>query len=68
MTNDEIATKLEHCLVKLEQYIRTLRGEEQDLTGLGLWRIFCNNLEVVMDVKVITKDQWNAFCDLQSNR
>lgn len=45
----------------MNAYAAVLRGERQDLTGFGEWNIICNDIEHVMNVKVITMDQWNTF-------
>lgn len=61
MTDEKRIQLLEYCVKDLQKYIKVIKGEEQDLTGLGLWRLFCNSLERAMECKVITLDQWEAF-------
>lgn len=51
---DELSSMIRH-------YARILRGEVQDLTGAGFWRIICDRLEHTMKCKVITKAQYQAF-------
>jgi hypothetical protein len=60
MTDIEKAEKLEHSIELLQRYVRVLRDEEIDYTGLGLWQIFCNSL-IAVDCKVITKSQYEWF-------
>ncbi len=57
----ELADRLEHCVVLLQHHIRCLRGEETDMTGLGLGQIFRNALEYADDCKVIEKYQWEYY-------
>ncbi len=61
---NEQATGLEEAASMMLHYAKILRGEEQDLTGLGCWRILCNHLEQVMGCKVITASQYAAFVEL----
>jgi hypothetical protein len=61
----EAGTKLELCVALLQKLSRCMKGEEVDHTGLGLWRIFCNNLEYAMKCRVITEEQWQAFLEMQ---
>lgn len=49
-----------NCLL---HYIRCARGEDEDITGVGLWNIAISNLEYGADVKVIPKDLYNRFLD-----
>jgi hypothetical protein len=49
--------ELELCVIRLQEYIRHLRGEKVDLTGVGPWRMFCDALERAMDVKIIAKEE-----------
>lgn len=58
----KLAEHLEHCARILEAHAQSLRGVTPDLTGCGLWNIFCTNLEMAMGLKILTKDQWE---DLQ---
>lgn len=60
------AENLEHCLNLLKIYIDVLKGKEQDMTGLGMWQIFCNSIEAATDYKVITKYQWFALTGEES--
>jgi hypothetical protein len=59
--DDLIIKKLEGCEQLLHEYIRCLRGEEQDLTGFGMRMIFFQNLESALDVRVITEEQWETW-------
>lgn len=54
------AEGLEHAANTLLEYIKSLRGQKRDMTGLGLWRIFCNQLERAGKVKVIPGDCENG--------
>ncbi len=65
MSDEEVADKLDLCAAELRHVASVRRGEEQDLTGFGCWRIFCDHLEHAMDVKVITRDQWDAFVAME---
>ncbi len=57
----ELADRLELCVSLLQEHIRCLKGEHQDLTGLGMWQIFCQGLERAVGVKVITVEQWDTL-------
>ena len=60
------AEGLEHCLSILQAHIDVLKGKQQDLTGRGLWQIFCCNIEQTTDYKIITKHQWFALTGEES--
>lgn len=60
----KMVERLEHAASCLNKYIRCLKGEEQDLTGRGIERIFIDTLEHAMDVKVVTREE----CDASSTR
>lgn len=68
MTTDESyilskqADDLEHCVMLLNRYIKVLRGEHEDLTGFGLWKIFVTNLEIAANVRVVSKEAWEQAC------
>lgn len=47
-----------NCLL---HYIRCARGEDEDITGVGLWNVAVANLERGADVKVIPKDLYNRL-------
>ncbi len=66
MNNTERAAEIEEIAEMMSHYAKILRGEVQDLTGLGHWRIMCDHLERVMNVKVITADQYAAFVELSN--
>jgi len=59
--NLELAEHLELCAELLQGHVRSLRGEERDQTGLGLWEIFCNNLEQAANIKIISKHHWESL-------
>ena len=61
---EEQAKGLEHVAEMMLHMAKILRGEVVDRTGLGYWRILCNHLGRVMDVKVIPKSQYEAFREL----
>lgn len=46
------ADELERIANSMLAYCQVLRGERIDFTGLGEWRIICNNLERTMKVKI----------------
>lgn len=54
------ADRLEHCMKLIAGYISVLRGEQQDLTGRGMYNIMESALEDAMDVKIISKDRWES--------
>ena len=49
----ELADKLEVCMMMLLEHILTLRGIFPDHTGIGKWKIFCQNLEQVAKIKIV---------------
>lgn len=57
----ESARILELCILDMQKFIKVLKGEERDLTGLGLWRIISNKLQRAMNCRIITEDQWINF-------
>ena len=57
------AEGLEWVAEAMKAYCQVLRGERTDMTGLGEWRIICQNLEQIMGVKIIDKDQYDAMVD-----
>lgn len=59
------AERLEGCVSILQHLIRCMRGEDVDVTGMGLWRIFCDQLDAAMDCRVIAAEQWQEFLELQ---
>lgn len=61
----QIGLQLENCINLLQEFSCCLKGEKIDYTGLGLWRIFCNNLEQIMKCRILTEDQWQYFIELQ---
>lgn len=61
------AVRLERCLGLLTWHISCLKGEQDDLTGLGSWAIFCNALEDAEDCKVIPKDLYH-YLQEKANR
>lgn len=61
MDDRECAEKLDRCADQLINIARVYRGEAEDLTSYGAWNIFCAWLEDAMNVKVITKEQWDSF-------
>ncbi len=52
---------LEFAAYALLDCVRVLRGEKQDLTNLGLWLIFVQNLEKGGHVKVLTLQQYELL-------
>ncbi len=57
--------QLERCILLLQKLSLCMKGEEIDYTGFGMWRIFCDALESVMECRVITEEQWQGFLELQ---
>ena len=64
----ETAVKLDHCVALLHSYVQALRGERPDMTGIGMWQIFCTNFEMATDTKIITKWQWEEFLKLYKEK
>ncbi len=58
---DKIANELDEIAGFFKHFAKIMRGEIQDMTGIGHWRILCGRLERTMDCKVITKEQYEAF-------
>ena len=65
MTDAETATGLDHAANSLKTYAMALRGEHIDQTGVGLWNIFCTQLQMAMNVRVITEEQWNHLLECE---
>ena len=51
------ADGLEIVAAEMKAHCEVLRGERQDLTGVGEWNIIIGHLEHIMGVKVITQEQ-----------
>ena len=60
--------KLDWCAMQLHHVARVLRGEDEDHTGLGAWRIFVQNLELIMGVKVIDTHYYKSLVENQKPR
>ncbi len=58
--NLETGKRLDDCVSQLNHFARVMRGEAEDLTGVGAWRIFVDMLEQTMSVKVLPRD----YCDV----
>jgi hypothetical protein len=61
MTQRELADEVDEIAAGFTRYASILRGEAQDLTGLGAWRILCNHIDRVMDCKIISREQYEEF-------
>lgn len=64
LPTDPDPAKVHHSACMLLHYASVLRGDEQDLTGRGVHAIFVTSLEHALGVKVITKEQWQSFLEL----
>lgn len=40
---------------------KAYRGEAQDMTGVGMWRILCNQFEMAMGVRCVSEAQYAAL-------
>jgi hypothetical protein len=58
MTEEEMH-KLGEYLTTMGQ--RLLNHKGLDMTGLGMWRIITQNIEICMDCKVITNLEWHTY-------
>lgn len=58
------AEQLEEVAKMMQHLAKILRGEAQDMTGMGYWRILCNHLGRAMNCEVITAEQYVAFKEL----
>ncbi len=64
MEDSDRAKSLEMIAERLKNYARVVRGEEDDLTGLGQWRMICEALERCMDCKILSKHQYESVKEL----
>ena len=55
------ANELDLIAESFKHLANIYRGVSQDLTGFGQWRILCHQIERVMDCKIITQHQYEAF-------
>jgi hypothetical protein len=57
----QLAIELDQIAEGFKHLAKVFRGEVIDHTGIGAWRILCNQLGQTMDVSVITKDQYEDY-------
>jgi len=57
------AAKLDEVAEMMRHFARVLRGEAEDHTGRGAWRILCGHLEKTMHCKIISAEQYQAFIE-----
>lgn len=53
----ELIYRLERASETLQKYIKVLKGEEKDFTGVGLYNIFIQQLEMTGTCKILTKEE-----------
>ena len=64
MNNEKQANELDRVADIIRHYAKVLRGEEQDLTGIGYERLTCDAFCLVMGKKLLTKEQYEEYLRL----
>lgn len=62
--NEDEPSKLEGAADTLRHYAKVLRGEELDLTGLGIRRILLDQLEDALGCRIISQNQYENYKEL----